>query len=226
MDVGRLVKILLAAVVILAVVGGYTSFLWQYYARAAELERARNELAAVNPVAGEVDRLAAESKRNEQRSEALEALLLGQVRWARVLNDLNHNLPADVFLLTVRAEHVKDVPVAGGFASPPGFDPEAAAGKKDQQEEKKSDTKAKAKAKKDEAPKPKSLPLPNVVIVKGVVQSTASMGVLINNLHKMSYFETVRLKSLEEDISVFKGHKIFEIEAYLKGAGISVAATE
>ncbi|ACA59488.1 PilN domain-containing protein [Candidatus Desulforudis audaxviator] len=201
-DMGRLKKLLVLAAVFVVLVGSYGSFLWQYHARNAELAQLRAQVALVKPIAEQVDALAARSAENEKRSAELETLLLGQIRWTRLLNDINYNLPADVFLGVIRAGRVEDVPVLGGFASPSGL---------------KADKTAAGKA------EPQGLVLPNVITIQGVAQSTASIGVLINNLYSLPYFELVQLKYLEEEVLTFHGHKLFEVDAYLKGADIDVA---
>ena len=224
-DVGRLKKALAISAAILVLLGGYGTFFWQYHARSVEIGQIQDEIEKLKPQVAKADLMAKELLANNKRSTEYENILRAQPRWSRVLGDINGNLPTDTFLTTIQGQYIEkeDLPAIGGFSSSPGYSSETRPPKKaDEDKGAKPADQKKPENKKTDKKEPVSLPMPNVLTIEGITQSAASVGVLVNNMHNMPYFNMVKLRSVNEIKQDYIGQKKFIIDCYLKEAKASV----
>lgn len=215
-DIKRLQKTILILLVVL-LIGGYSFFVWQWRLKAEELVVIKNQIAIVKPVAEKADDLKQKHQINLKNISELEDLLKSRIALTGLIDNIGHNLPVDIFLASIRLTYEEDLEIPGGFASP--FESKLNGEANEEVKSKQNTRVVKANSTESED---FSIPRPNKVTIKGLTQTTCSVGTLINNLYSLPYFNMIKLRSIEEVESEDKGYplgyKIFIIDAYFIGA--------
>lgn len=150
-----------------AVVGGYGVFLGVYFGLKAELAATKQQIAALQPLALQAEKMQAERKRLEATMREYEAILAERKTWWPMLADLNTVAPADLWLTGLDLSYVpggQDKGAVQGGAS---------SGKQEQD----------------------ALPArPNTLILKGSSRRLSSIGVFQYVLTGCGHFRQVELR--------------------------------
>lgn len=237
-DMGKLKKMLLVMAVGLILFGGYGSFLLSMHFRNSELEEIESRIVVLEPKAAKIDEYIKLQKQNTARINDLERLLHRRMSFYQILRDINNNLPVDIYLTKLEADYLEK-PAPGGFASArkpavqeinkPGEQktPAQASGTPGQNPQPSQENQGNnppAGAPKSPPPQPDTAkPVPNRIMLEGLAQSSASVGVLVNNLTNMPYFRYIKLESVDEDSEYPQLHR-FVVHAYMIGAEAGAAA--
>jgi type IV pilus assembly protein PilN len=169
------------------VIFGYAFFLVEGYLARNELAAVQERLAATSVRAREANNLKQRRQEADTSYKVREELIGGRQLWADMFDDINVNVPVDVWLTEMKVYPEKK---AGDKAEP------AKGGQQD-----KTAT---------EVP-----PRPDRVYIKGAAWSVPSIGVLLSNLAVLPYFNEVTLEEFHRDEEL--GVAVFSISASVKG---------
>lgn len=186
---------------------GALSQAWQVFVARNEILRARAELAALQDFSNQMRSLRAERERMEKTAEALQRLK-GQVRpWKQLLNDLNNDVPVDLWLTGVELTYNKELDkISGGQKASPEAAVVPGPGTRDAGDEEGS------------LPPP-----PNELLIRGVSRSVPSIGVLVRNLRDDRGVTEVSLKEMQEQQD---GTLLFIVSCRLAGGASDVGAAQ
>ncbi len=175
--------VLLAGVGVV-LLGSYALFLGFYFGTRAELKKLERELATLQPGVEQVKMIRRERESAEKNLEAWRQVIQQRQTWSGFLNDLNSALPVDTWLTRV------SISAAGkeekGLDAPAGSGGGAAGS----------------------AAPPVAPPKADAVVIEGASLTPPSVGVFLNNLYHLPYFEDLRL---EECTLVRDGSFTFKI---------------
>lgn len=183
-DFKRLLKISVITVLIMVVLGGYAAFLVKFSVTRSEVDIAGQELEKLQAVVVRIEDLKKERKRNEVVAEGLHKLVSERDIWSDRLDDLNYNLPVDMWLTELDLLKTQ------------------APGKTPEKKVKPAEQKAAA------LQQPSSIPKPDTLILKGFSLSVPSIGVFIYHLNQLPYFSNVTLNEIKESEDGSVGYMI------------------
>ncbi|MGB9792978.1 MAG: PilN domain-containing protein [Thermacetogeniaceae bacterium] len=193
-DLRRLLLVTGVALLVAALVGGYGVFIFSLLTAKNELAATKAQLTAVTPLATRVKRLRLERIELQQTAEDYRKILGSRREWSGLLTDINRVMPVDLWLNDLELTYQQSSQKASGQNSQAGVaQPQAA-------------------PKGTAAVQVETLPRPNVVFLKGSSRTVASIGVFINSLSRLPYFQEVRLNKVQEGTDGIQ----FEIIAFLK----------
>lgn len=191
----RLFLLVVISLVIGLVIFGYAFFLVQSYLTRNELAVVQQRIAAASIRAKEASNLKQRRQQAGASYKAREELINGRQLWADMLDDINVNVPVDVWLTEMKVYPEKKTghdDKSGGKAEP------AKGGQQDKTT--------------IEVP-----PRPDKVYIEGAAWSIPSIGVLLSNLASLPYFNEVTLEEFHRDEEL--GVTVFSISASVKGSG-------
>jgi len=190
-DFRRLTIITGTTLLIAIVLGSYGAFLFNFYTMKNDLAASRQQLEALAPMVARVEGLRKERKELEAILEEYKYILEKHIAWSSLLYDLGDVTPIDLWLVDMDlANNQETKPQVGGTAAASA--PKAPAAKEQQYAY--------------------AYPRPNVITFKGYSRTVPSIGVFVNNLYKLPYFKTIKLKSISDEPEGFH----FEITANVK----------
>jgi len=190
-DFRRLTIITGTTLLIAIVLGSYGAFLFNFYTMKNDLAATRQQLEALAPMVARVEGLRKERKELEAILEEYKYILKKHIAWSSLLYDLGDVTPIDLWLVEMDIKNIpaETKPQGGGEATPAKKEPAA-----------------------KEPQYAHAYPRPNVITFKGYSRTVSSIGVFVNNLYKLPYFKTIKLKSVSDEPDGFH----FEINAYVK----------
>ncbi|MDD4239611.1 MAG: PilN domain-containing protein [Desulfotomaculaceae bacterium] len=196
-DVKGLVKRVSITVTIILLLASYGVFLYLGYLTQREIADTQRYLNQITPAVKKVEAIKTQRVKDEESIKVYQGLLSARLTRFPLLEDLNHNMPFDLWLENVDISYVasKD---AGKDAQPgqPATTTQAAGGKNG----------------------PVSPPLPNTLVLEGYARSVPSIGFFVNNLYRMPYFSSVVLNEYEYEKPPKDRYK-FKLTAALKEGG-------
>lgn len=193
-DLRRLLIVTSVALLVAAIIGGYGVFIFSLLTAKNELAATKAQLDAVTPVATRVKGLRSKRIELQQSAEEYRKILGSRRQWSGMLVDINRIMPVDLWLFDLELTYQQPAQKAGGQVSQVGA------------------TQSQAAHKGTGAAQAETLPRPNVVLFKGSSRTVASIGVFINSLSRLPYFQEVRLDKVQEGRDGIQ----FEITAFLK----------
>ncbi|SHE60765.1 type IV pilus assembly protein PilN [Desulforamulus putei DSM 12395] len=191
-----------SGIVLLSLLIGYGIFYLQFISDQHRLDRDTEELAKLRPRVAEIQRLKGEIKAKQEQYYTFSRILEKRLSWHRMLQDLSLALPRDTWINRLEIKKVERPPGSGGFASS-GYKPVA--------EVKVESAESKGKP----VSNLQSPPVPNVMYLYGTCWTMGSVGVLVNNLSRLPYFDSVKLVEAKHDKE--KGIILFELAASVRG---------
>lgn len=186
----------------------YGIFYYQFISDQKQLARAQEELAQLRPKMVEIQNLTAVNKARQAKYQTLSHILKNRLSWHPLLQDLPLALPMDTWINRIEIQKTDRVPGSGGFVSS-GY--------------KQSTARQAGEPPKEKAESagglpenvPQSPPVPNRIYFYGTCWTMGSVGILVDHLSRLPYFETVNLVEAEHDRE--KGFIKFELAATVKG---------
>ena len=191
-DFRRLTIITGTTLLIAIVLGSYGSFLFNFYTMKNDLAATRQQLEALAPMVARVEGLRKERKELEAILEEYKYILEKHIAWSTLLYDLGDVTPIDLWLVDMDLTNNQETKPQGGGTAAPASTPKEPAAK--------------------ETRYAHAYPRPNVITFKGYSRTVPSIGVFVNNLYKLPYFKTIKLKSISDEPEGFH----FEITANIK----------
>lgn len=172
----------------------YVTFLLYLFFSQLQVQQKQKALAALEPQIQQVEKLQQQSQALRDRAMVWEGILKERREYYPLLVDLQRVLPVDMWLTRIELARVEPQ-APGGLPAAPA-QPQASGG----------------------APpplQPAVPPVPNRLVIEGGTRSLSSVGVYINNLCRLPYFQKVTLR---EVTTVGQDHvTTFTIEAVLGG---------
>lgn len=101
-DKRRLIIIAVSSFVVGIILISYGAFLFKYLSARWELDSVETELARMKFQADRVQKLMAQREQNEQTVQALKKLIQGKQVWGHLLDDINQNMPVDIWLTSLK----------------------------------------------------------------------------------------------------------------------------
>ncbi len=200
-DVGKLVKRVVVTLAVVSLFTGYGIFLFNFYSTKKELAATEEKFKQVQVAVKKVEAIKKQRLDNEKAVNEFKELLKKRQTWACVLEDINYNLPTDMWLESI------DIYCAERQVGPeqPAQENKTASGKQE------TDTGP-------EAEEQSAVPVPDTLAVAGYSRTVASVGVFVNNLNQMPYFSSALLVELFED-EKYMAVKKFRVSATIKEGG-------
>jgi len=200
-DIGKLVKRVVVTLAVVSLFTGCGIFLFNFYSTKKELAATEKKFKQVQVAVKKVEAIKKERLDNEKAVDEFKELLKKRQTWACVLEDINYNLPADMWLESI------DIYCAGRQAGPeqPAQENKTASGKQEV-------------GTGPEAEEQPAVPVPDTLTVAGYSRTVTSVGILVNNLNQMPYFSSALLIELFED-EKYTAVKKFRVSATIKEGG-------
>ncbi|MGQ9513020.1 PilN domain-containing protein [Thermodesulfitimonas sp.] len=174
----------------------YVAFLLYLFFSQLQVQQKQKALAALEPQIRQVETLQRQSQTLKNRALVWEDILKERREYYPLLVDLQRVLPVDMWV--TRVELTRTEPQAAGGPPAAAAQPQASGGTP------------------PAAPvRPAVPPAPNRLVIEGGTRSFSSVGVYINNLCRLPYFQKVTLREVTtagQDYAT-----IFTIEAVLGG---------
>jgi len=225
-DVRKLVKRAAVSLVAVILLAGYGSFLYSSYSTRKEIAKTEKYLNELNVTVKKVEEIKKQRETSEQSAQKLKELLNNRLAWSSVLEDLNHNLPVDVWLERIDLSHI-DLQASTGASGQPKGQADAQAPQSQSQPAPAQPNPAQAgtgavpegkpPSGQSGTPAPSSPPVPNTLTIEGYSRTVPSIGVFVNNLSRMPYFTRVTLNEFAEDEKM--GAIKFKVTAAIKEGG-------
>lgn len=234
-DVKKAAAFLGLTFLITGLAGGYGVFLFQLYGARSEINRIETRLQQIAPQVAEVEQIRKERLAGEKQVKAFQTIVDNRFTFTPMLEDIACNLPVDTWLTGITVENREEYAPPGGFASPPGMlaetvedstgeapkTPAGAPGTGNGQKPAQPANRP-VQGQKDKTAPP---PPPNVLVLQGVSYTPASVGVLVHNLARLPYFQSVNVIKVYENTGDEAG-QAFTIEAQLREVQQDVAKPE
>jgi hypothetical protein len=205
-DIKGLVRRVTITVAIFIVLASYGMFLFMGYLTQREINDTQKYLNQISATVKKVEGIKAERVKNEENTKKFKEILGARQARFPILEDLNYNMPVDLWLENVSMSYVASGQAANTAAN-------ASGGATQTQPVEQSQTQGQAAAKKEAV----SPPLPNTLIIEGYSLTVPSIGIFMNNLYLMPYFTSVVLNELKTDEK--SGNIKFKLTAVLKEGG-------
>lgn len=195
-DIRRLIAAAGAVLGATVILGCYVIFLINFTVIKTELTETKAQLASLAPVTARVEGITRERTEIEETIKELDGITSKHIAWSSLLYDLGSAAPADLWLTGLDISN-KDA-AAGEQAANQG-------------------TAAPALNRSSDNSRQGADPYtrPNLVTCKGLARTMPSIGMFMNNLLALPYFEDVKLAKVN---SVNEGVE-FEIIARIKDKG-------
>lgn len=192
-DIRRLLTIGVVTLLATVLIIGYSFFVVNFMVMKKQLAEAQQQLANLSPIVTRTEKMISERKEIEKSLDQYNSLIKKQVAWSDMFSDLNNVTPVDLWLNSMELSYKPDAkvtvgssPVLTGNENP--VQPGQATGQS-------------AKAGR-----------PNVVTFNGASLTISSIGVFMNNLYQLPYFQEVKLIKASRDSQGIA----FQITALLK----------
>ena len=198
-DVRRLVVISAVTLFLALTLGGYGAFLINYTLMKNDLKDTGAQLTALTPLVSRVEQIRKERTGLEAALKEYAEILQKQKAWSVMLYDLSGITPIDLWLVELEILNKAVDPNTqppGAAAKAPASNPQTKAKDPGEQEKK----------------EPAGLPRPNTITFKGYSRTVSSIGVFINNLNYLPYFNEVKLDKISTDNEGIR----FEVTATVK----------
>ena len=221
-DFRKLVKRLSVSLLAITLLASYSAFLYSFYSNRKDIARTERYLNELRVTVTKVEDIKKQRQNNEQSVQTLRELLSKRLSWSPLLEDLNCNLPVDMWLESFDLSFTDLQTSTGAAGQSPGqpkaLAPQAQAQSKPAQTGNgaSSDGQAPAAGQKGPLP-PASLTVPNTLTLEGYSRTVPSIGIFVNNLNRMPYFNRVTLNEISEDKKY--GAIRFKVTAMLKESG-------
>lgn len=183
-------------IVIMGLAGAYCGFIYRFFSLQNELAHINRQMDEILPQTRQVEALRQTRIRTEARLNVFYKLIDHKKQWACVLTGINDVLPVDAWLTGINIHYDPAIIEGdnlfvpeGHFQQEPVPDPEF-----DRSSE--------------------SAHAPNAVTIKGNSGSVPSVGVFLNYLKDLNYFQYVRLDTMNENRD--EGVISFVITAYTR----------
>ena len=201
-DKRRLTMVALCSVLIGIMMICYGKFLYNAYNLRQQLQNVETELTQYQVEVANVKKLMVKNEQNEKAVEALQEIIDMKKIWGSTLDDINLNMPVDLWLTGLQIVDDKTkLPQEFAITSQP-----TQAGKEANQA---------AQAVTGNPSEQTIIPNPpNVIIIEGKSYTTPSIGVFQKHLTNLVYFSSVQLENMEVDDE--DGTFKFTINAILK----------
>ncbi|OPY57734.1 MAG: Fimbrial assembly protein (PilN) [Pelotomaculum sp. PtaU1.Bin035] len=224
-DVKKLLKrlsVFLAAIFLLVSCG---TFVFSELLTRKEIAVTEKELSEIQVTVNNIEEIKKQRQNNQHSIQNYKALINKKLSWSYLLEDLNSNLPVDMWLASLELSFT-DMSASVGTVGQIAGQSEAQAPAHVQARAQSKATQANvgaapggqspAAGQKD-SPSPDSPPAPNILVVEGYSRTVPSVGIFVNNLDKMPYFTSVKLNEIseEEKNAAIK----FKLTAILKDGG-------
>lgn len=191
------------------ILGGYGAFLLHFYSIKNDLEATKQQLASLAPLVSRVEGIKNERKGLEAALTEYHSILEKHIDWlSDLLSDLGDIMPVDLWLIDL---DLYNKPVEQKAKSPDS----TSQGTKAKKSETDAPAAAKAKSSKSAGQGQEesgAFAKPNMIKFTGFSRTVPSIGVFINNLHKLPYFKEIKLNKISAEGEGFK----FEISAILR----------
>jgi len=198
-DIRRLVKWLTVSLVVIILVLGYGIFLYSFFSTKKEIVETEKYLSELQVTVNRIEDIKKQRQKNEQSVQKFKDLVEKRLIWSYILDDLNYNLPVDMWLASIELSFT-GLQVSTGTVGQAQGQPNAQASQMQIQVQTGAGVvhgvQALPEGQKGIAVSP---PVPNTLTIAGYSRSVPSIGIFINNLHKMPYFAKVTLNEIAED---------------------------
>lgn len=214
-DVKGLVRRVSITVTVILLLASYGVFLFIGYLTQREIADTERYLNQISSSVKKVEGIKAQRFKNEESTKVYKELLSARLTRFPMLEDLNCNMPVDLWLENVDMSYV--APKDAGKAAQPGQPPAANASRGAAQQGQQATTtqaQGQAAAGKNGSVSP---PLPNTLVLVGYARSVPSIGFFMNNLYRMPYFSNIVINDYQWDEKK-SGYK-FKLTAALKEGG-------
>jgi len=196
-DIRRLVKRVAIFLVVIILVLGYSIFLYSFFSTKKEIVETEKYLNELQVTVKKIEDIKEQRQKNEQSVQQFKELVEKRLTWSYVLDDLNYNLPVDVWLASIELSftdlQASTETVGQAPEQPKVHVPQAQTGTRT------VPGGQSLPAGQKEPLLSASPPVPNTLTVVGYSRTVPSIGIFINNLHKMPYFTKVTLNEIAED---------------------------
>lgn len=216
-DVSKMLVPLVVVVILIVMGGSYWLLQMKQYQAAAETARIDVRLNEISPLVRKIERMKRERLDGEKKIKTYRQITAQRATFIPMLNAIAQTMPVDMWLTDISLENRREYAARGGFASPPGV---LAMNEQPEDINNKPGNNTFSSDSKDNDPDGeegvKEVPPPNLVVLKGVSYSPASVGVFINNLSGLPYFRNIDL--IETSVKKLEGStgQAFCIEARLR----------
>ncbi|KUK52793.1 MAG: Fimbrial assembly family protein [Desulfotomaculum sp. 46_296] len=191
-DIRRLLTISVVTFLATVLIFGYGFFVFNFLVMKKQLAEAQQQLANLSPIVARTEKIINERKKIEKTLDQYNSLIKKQVTWSDMFFDLNNVTPVDLWLNSMELSYKPDAKLTIG-SSP------VLTGNQN------SERSAQA-AGQTEAGRP------NVIAFNGASLTISSIGVFMNNLYQLPYFQEVKLIKASRDSQGIT----FQITALLK----------
>lgn len=212
-DVKGLIKRVTATVFVILLLASYGAFLYMGYLTKREIADTERYIKQITPAVKKVEAMKAQRIKDEESAKVYKELLSARLTRFPLLEDLNFNMPVDMWLENVDMSYV--APKDGGKSGQNGQTPAETSGGATQ-----GQPAAPPQAQTQGASGKNGLvstPLPNTLVLVGYARSVPSIGFFVNNLYRMPYFSEVVLNEYQWEQQ--KGGYKFKLTAALKEGG-------
>lgn len=212
-DVKGLIKRVTATVFVIILLASYGVFLYMGYLTKREIADTERYLKQITPAVKKVEAMKAQRVKDEESAKIYKELLSARLTRFPLLEDLNFNMPFDMWLENVEMSYV--APKDGGKSGQNGQPAAETSGGATQ-----GQPAAPPQAQTQGASGKNGLvstPLPNTLVLVGYARSVPSIGFFVNNLYRMPYFSDVVLNEFKWEQQ--KGGYKFKLTAALKEGG-------
>lgn len=197
-DIRRLVIIAGTTLFVATIFGAYGAFLVSFFTLKGELVTTKQQLTSLVPVISRVEKIKEERKLLEAALKEYDSIFEKRKSWYDLLSEIGYITPVDLWLTELE------------ICYKPGQEKEQKGKNKDTA----NDSQEKAdKGSSRVQEKFASFPRPNLVVFKGFSRSIPSIGVFMNNLFWVGYFEGVELERVSPESEGIR----FEVVARLRG---------
>lgn len=208
-DVKGLVRRVSITVTVILLLASYGVFLFMGYLTQREIADTERYLSQISSAVKKVEGIKAQRVKDEESIKVYKEILSARLTRYPLLEDLNSNMPVDMWLDTLDLSYVerKDA----GQAAQTGQPAADASGNTQEQPAAAAQPQGQSAGGKNGKA---SIPLPNTLVLEGYSYSVPSIGFFTNYLYRMPYFSKVVLDSYKWDESKF-AYK-FKLTAALK----------
>lgn len=189
-------------ILLLFLVSGF--FYVRSLAMEGKLADRQAQLEQLKPQLMKIQKLKREVQGKHQQLVAFTTIKEKRLAWHPFLEDLPLALPADTWLSSVELKKLEQIPQGGGVVST-GQQPKTS----------KKGIPKQATTVEQQRAETSAPPVPNVMILTGNCWTMGSVGVMVDNLSLLAYFDSVQL--VEANIKRPEGYIKFEIAAQIKG---------
>lgn len=169
-----------------------------------QVERQTIELSKLQEKTKPLQGLITSNKMKEEQFLALSQIAKNPLRWYDLLQEIPLALPMDTWLTGIEIKKVENISTEGGFVS-------TVLGS---QARTRAQEIPPTKLKDTVINNPQSPPVPNILYIYGACWAMGSVGVLVDNLSQLAYFQNVKLVEAKYDRQ--KGMIKFELVAQIK----------